>query len=134
MAWGTAQVSTALTLTGSYATVQQSAADMEITLNPGETVQMLFDFNPQATPTEDCDIRVQRSHDGTTFESDGEAERIWIERANLESDDPAIRSRSFRDCHTLRVRARVRDEDDTAGGGDTGSTLTVRYRLDGVSI
>lgn len=134
MAWGTKGASTELTLTGSYQTVQESAVDLEISLNPGELVQLMFDFDPQATPTENCDILVVKSVDGTTWESDGEADRYIIECTNRESDDPAILSREYAGVHTLRVRARVRDTDDTAGGTDTTSSLQVHYRLDGVSV
>lgn len=134
MAWGTLLSSTQLTLNGSYQTVQRSAADWEVTLNPGELAQVVLDFNPQATPTENCDIIISRTADGTTYESDGEALRYIIEAVNAESDDPAIRSVEIVGCYGFKVRARVRDTDDTVGGDDTTSTLDVDIRLDGVSI
>jgi len=79
MAWGTAEDSTQLTLTGTYQTVQRSAADWEVTLNPGEIAQVMLDFNPQATPTENGDIIIARTADGVTYESDGEALRYIVE-------------------------------------------------------
>jgi len=134
MAWGTKGTSTALTLGATYGTVQESAADKEWTLNPGELAQLIFDADFQTTPTENADIIIQKTVDGTEYESDGEAHRIIIEAANRETDDPAERSISITGCYGFRVRARVRDTDDTAGGTDTGTTLTVHYRLDGVSV
>ena len=133
MAWGTKGTSTALTLTGSYQTVQESAADLEISLNPGELFQIIADFDPQASATENCDLLIQKSVDGTEWESDGEAARYIIRYANRESDDPAERSIEIVGVHTVRFRARVRDTDDTVGGTDTTSTLTIHYRKDGIS-
>lgn len=133
MAWGSKSTSTALTLTSSYQTVQESAADMEISLNPGESCIVILDADFETTPTEDCDVLIQRSVDGTEYESDGEAERHIISVANRESDDPAERAVWVNECHTFRVRARTRDTDDTAGGDDAASTLTVHYRKDGIS-
>jgi len=134
MAWGTKTNSTALTLTASYSTVQEGGSDMEITLNPGEGCHVILDADFETTPTEDCDVLIQKSVDGTEYESDGESERHIISVSNRESDDPAERSLFVTGCHTFRVRARVRDTDDTAGGTDTASTLTVHYRLDGISL
>lgn len=134
MAWGSLESSTQLSLTGSYQTVQRSAADWELTLNPGEIAQVVFDYNPESTPSENCDIIIQMTPDGTIYESDGEAQRYIIEYANAESDDPAIRSVTISGVYGFRIRARLRDTDDTAGGDDTGSTLDVDVRKDGVSI
>lgn len=134
MAWGSLESSTQLALGATYATVQRSAADWEVTLNPGEIAQVMLDFNPQATPTENCDVIISRTADGTLYESDGEALRYIIEASNREADDPAIRSITIAGVYGFKIRARVRDTDDTAGGDDTGSTLDVDIRKDGVSI
>ena len=134
MAWGSKGTTSALTLGSSYSTVQESAADKEFTLNPGELLQIIFDVDFQATPTENADIIVQKTVDGTEYESDGEADRYIIEAANRETDDPAERSISITGVYGCRIRARVRDTDDTAGGTDTSTTLTCHYRLDGVSL
>ena len=134
MAWGTLESSTQLSLTGTYQTVQKSAADWEVTLNPGEVAQVVLDYNPEATPTENCDVIIQLTADGTTYESDGEARRYIISFSNRESDDPAIRSVSITGVYGFQIRARLRDTDDTAGGDDSGSTLDVDVRKDGVSI
>lgn len=134
MAWGSLESSTQLSLTGSYQTVQRSAADWEVTLNPGELAQVILDYNPEATPSENCDVIISRSADGTVWESDGEALREIIQYSNAEGDDPAIRSIEIAGCYAFRVRARLRDTDDTAGGDDSGSTLDVDVRKDGVSI
>lgn len=132
MAWGTLLSSTQLALTGSYQTVQRSAADWELTLNPVELAQVVLDYNPEATPTENCDIIISRTADGTVYESDGEALRYIMSYSNAESDDPAIRSIELVGVYGFKVRARLRDTDDTAGGDDSGSTLDVDVRLDGV--
>lgn len=134
MAWATKGTTTALTLGSSYGTVQESAADKEWTLNPGEIAHLILDVDFQASPTEDADIIIQKTVDGTEYESDGEAERLIISAGNRETDDPAERSITISGVYGFRIRGRVRDTDDTAGGTDTSSTLTVHYRLDGVSV
>ena len=134
MAWGTKGTSTALTLGSSYSTVQESAADLEISLNPGEGCLIVLDADFQATPTEDADVLIVKSVDGTEYESDGEAERHIISVANRETDDPAERAIWVSDCHTFKIRGRVRDTDDTVGGDDSGTTLTVHYRNNGISL
>ncbi len=134
MSWGSTTASTALTLTGSYQTVQESAADLTLALNPGESASLMLDADFQGTPTEDVDILIVKSPDGTEWESDGEAERLIISVANRETDDPAERHVLVSGCHTFKIRARVRDTDDSAGGTDTTSTLTVHHAVDGISI
>jgi hypothetical protein len=134
MAWGSLLSSTQLTLDENYDTVLRSAADWEIELNPGEIAQVIFDFNPEATPSENCDIIIPLTADGTLYESDGEAQRQIIEFSNSESDDPAVRSVTIAGVWGFKIRARVRDPDDTAGTDDTASTLDVDIRIDGVSI
>lgn len=134
MAWGSLLSSTQLTLTSSYQTVQKDAADWEITLNPGEVAQVILDFNPEVTPTENCDVIISVTADGTLYESDGEAERRIIEYSNREADDPAIRSIEMVGVYGFKIRARTRDTDDTVGGDDSASSLDVDVRLDGVSI
>lgn len=134
MAWGSLESSTQLTLTGSYQTVQRSAADWEVTLNPGELAQIMVDFNPQGSATEDCDLIIQRTPDGTIYESDGEALRYIISHDNNESDDPAKRSIEITGVYGFQIRARVRDPDDTAGGDDTTSTVDIDIRKDGISL
>lgn len=134
MVWGTKGTSAPLTLGAGYSIIQESAADLEISLNPGESCQLIFDVDFQASPTEDADIVINKSVDGTEFESDGESDRYIMQAANRETDDPAELSVTITGCHTFRIKGRVRDTDDTAGGDDTGSTLTVHYRKDGISI
>lgn len=134
MAWAGKGTTSALTLGSSYGIVQESAADKEWTLNPGETAHLILDVDFQTTPTEDADIIIERSVDGTEYESEGEAERHIISVSNREGDDPAERSIQVTGCYGFRIKGRVRDTDDSAGGTDTSSTLTVHYRLDGISI
>lgn len=136
MAWGTLESSTQLALTGTYQTVQNpgDTGDWELTLNPGELATIMFDYNPEATPSENCDIIICATADGTLYESDGEAQREIIEFDNSENDDPAARGRTIAGEYGFIIRARLRDTDDTAGGDDIGSTLDVDIRKDGVSI
>jgi hypothetical protein len=134
MAWATKGTSDALTLDGSYDTILESSSTKTWTLNPGEQATLILDVDFQATPTENADIVILRSVDGTEFETVGEAERYVILAANRETDDPAERHIVVGGCYGFRVQGRVRDTDDTAGGDDTGTTLTVHYRLDGVSL
>lgn len=134
MAWGSLLSSTQATLTSSYATIQKDAADWEITLNPGELAQVMVDFNPETTPTENCDFIISRTADGTLYESDGEALRYIIKHTNRDADDPAIRSLEIVGVYGFKMRVRTRDTDDTTGGTDTGSTVDVDVRLDGVSV
>ena len=56
MAWRAQINSTQLALTGSFQTVQESAADMELELDPFEEAHIQLEFNPQASPTELCEV------------------------------------------------------------------------------
>lgn len=131
MAWGSLESSTQLTLSGSWATVQRSAADWEVTLNPGELAQVTLDYNPQATPTEYCHVVISRTADGTLYETDEQAPYHFI----IDNDeDPGVLCVTISGCYGFKVRAALFDTDGTAGGDDTGSTLDVDIRKDGVSI
>lgn len=136
MAWGSLLSATQHDLDGAsaYETIQRSAADWEITLNPGELAQVVIKYTPEATPSEDLDVIIPLTADGATYESDGEAQRHLIEYANSESDDPVIRSITIAGVYGFMVRVRLRDTDDTAGGDDVGSVADVDIRVDGVSI
>lgn len=131
MAWGSLESSTQLSLSGSWQTVQRSAADWEVTLNPGEMAQVVLDYNPQTTPTEYCHVIISRTADGTLYESDDVAPMHYV---ITNDDDPGVRSISVAGCYGFQVRAALFDTDGTAGGDDTGSTLDVDIRKDGVSV
>lgn len=131
MAWGTLLSSTQFALSGSWATVQKDAADWEVTLNPGELAQVVLDYNPQATPTEYCHVVISRTADGTLYETDNVAPMHYIIR---NTDDPGVLAIPVHGCYGFKIRAALFDTDGTAGGTDTGSTLDVDVRLDGVSI
>lgn len=129
MAWGSVTTSSALTLTGSLQTVQESGADMEIELNPGETAHVQFDFNPQGTPTEVCEWQIQATPDGTNYDT------LPFDAGAIDKDtDPNLQSVIVRDVWGFRVQARLLDTDGTAGGDDTTSTLTVRVIKNGVNV
>jgi len=131
MAWGSLGSSDSLTLSGSWQTVQQSSSDWEITLNPGEMAQVVLDYNPQSTPTEYCHVIIARTADGTLYESEDVAPMEYV-IAN--DDDPGVLSVEVAGCYGFIVRAALFDTDGTAGGSDTGSTLNVDVRLNGVSL
>lgn len=130
MAWGSVTTSDALTLSGSYQDVQESAADMEISLNPGETAHIQFEFNPQGSPTEWCEWTILTSPDGgTTYDT------IPFDAGVIDDDtDPNIQTALIRDVHTFKIQAKLIDTDGTAGGDDTSSTLTVRVRKNGITL
>lgn len=136
MAWGSLLSATQHDLDGAsaYETIQRSAADWEITLNPGELAQVVITYTPEATPTENLQVIIPTTADGTTYESDGEAQHHLMLLANSEADDPVIRSIIIAGVYGFMVRVRLRDTDDTAGGDDVGSVVDVDIRVDGVSI
>lgn len=136
MSWGTLLNATQHDLDGAtdYETIQRSAADWGITLNPGELAQVVITYTPEATPSENLDVILPLTADGATYQSDGEAQRHIIEFANAENDDPAIRSITIAGVYGFMVRVRLRDTDDTVGGDDVGSVVDVDIRVDGVSI
>lgn len=133
MAWTTVTADS-LTLTGTYQTIQAAAVDMVTTLNPGELAYVQVDFNPQATPTENLDLVIIRSGDGTTYETPGEGLRYIVEYSNREAEDPAIRGIQISGCKTFKIQARLRTPSDGAGGADTTSTVDIDVSQDGVSI
>ncbi len=132
MAWASLITSTTLALTGSLQTVQLSAADMELELLSFEEAHIQFDFNPQGTPTEYCEVLIQTAPQdiagSPTFDTDNVSfQRIVIEN----SVDPGLKSIVLRGIRTFRFRAQLIDTDGTAGGTDTGD-LTVRIRRNAV--
>lgn len=131
MAWGSLESSTQLALSGSWQTVQRSAADWEVTLNPGELAQVVLDYNPQATPTEYLHVIISRTADGALYESDDVAPMRYVIRND---DDPGVLTIQVAGCYGFKVMAALFDTDGTAGGDDTGSTLDVDIRKDGVSV
>jgi len=130
MAWSSVTTSDALTLTGSFQTVQASAADMEISLTPGEAAHVQLDFNPQGSPTEWVEWQVLASPDGgTTYDVVAFDAGVLVY-----DDDPNILSTIIRDIFQFKVQAKLIDTDGTAGGDDTTSTLTVRVRTNGIDL
>ena len=136
MAWSLATTSDILTLTGSYQTVQRSGADMVITLNPGETANIMLEFSPQAPPTENCDVAILTSGDGTKFDVPSEVTRHILSFQDRDGNTltSVVRNVEVAGVQMIKIQARVRDTDDTIGGTDTSSTLVASYTTDGVSI
>lgn len=133
MAWSD-QSSTQLTLDGDYAIVQRSAADWEISLNPGELVTVSFDFDYTIVTSDDdgdLDIVIEKSPDGgTTWETESKGQRIIMDSV----DDPDVEEHAIAGCRTVRIKARLRDPDDTVWSGSDTATLDVVVGFDGVSI
>lgn len=132
MAWeASATVSAALTLSGAWQTVQASGGgDLEVGLDPQETLHVQAELDPQATPTENCHLAVQASADGTSWDT---PEHALHAEVLVNDEDPARRSFIVRGPWRVRFQAMLIETDGTPGGDDTGSTLTLRYRKDGVA-
>lgn len=130
MAWGSVTTSDELTLSGTFADVQKDAADMVISLNPGESAHVQIEFDPEATPTEFLEWHILSSPDGgTTWDT------APYDAGTLGySVDPARISTVVRDIHTFKIEAAVIDTDGTAGGDDVASTCTVLVRKNGISL
>ena len=118
---------TSLTLTGTLATVQRSAADWEITLLSREIAHIQFQFNPEASPTEDCLIEIQTSPDGGTTWDTIAYTTLVIDNGT----DPNHASIVLVGIRTFRIQAAVLDTDGTAGGDDTASALVVDVAQNG---
>jgi hypothetical protein len=53
MAWGSVTTSAHMNLSGTFQTVQASAVDLKVELNPGERAHVQLAYEPQdSTPTE----------------------------------------------------------------------------------
>ena len=133
MAFRSLVTSDALTLTGSLATVLESAADMELELASFEEAHVQFSFNPQTTPTELCEVHIQTAPEdiasSPVWDTDNEPFlRVVIDNAV----DPTLRSIIVRGPRAIRFRAQVIDTDGTPGGDDTTSALTVKIRRNNV--
>ena len=98
--------------------------------------QIMFEVNTSTTATENIDIIVPLTVNASTYESNGEAQRLIIEYDNAESDNPANRSITMAGVFGFTIKARLRDTDDTAGGDDSakGTTLDVDIVKDNVNI
>lgn len=132
MTWRSLVTSDTLALTGSLATVLESAAAMELELSSFEEAHVQFEFNPQTTPTEVCEIQIQGATEdvaGTpNWDTDNEPfMRILVGN----SVDPSLRSIVLRGLRSFRFRAQLLDTDGTAGGTDTGD-LVIRIRRNNV--
>ena len=125
MAWSASTTSDSLTLTSSWQTVQESSADMEITLNSRETAVVMLKYDPQASPTDTLEVAFPVSvDDGTEWESDAHALQVEMDNGT----DPGSKKVEISGCETFRIRARL------TGSTDTTSTLVVKYQTDGVSV
>jgi hypothetical protein len=123
MAWSAVTVSDALTLTTSLASVQASAVEMVVNLNPRELCQVQFDVDSNGT-TDDVDWEIQSSpDDGTTWDN-----------LPLLSGRIDVTSSSVDQTLTVQVMGveQFRVQGKKTGATDT-ITLKVRYRKDGVS-
>lgn len=133
MAFRTLVTSDALTLTGSLAVVQESAADMELELSSFEEAHVQFSFNPQTTPTEYCEVHVQTAPEDVAGSPVWDTDNTPFQRVVLVNDvDPTLKSIILRGPRSVRFKAQVIDTDGTAGGDDTTSALTIKVRRNNV--
>lgn len=117
--WASAGTSTGLTLTNSYQDVQESAADLEITLDPNQFVELQIEVNFQASPTDDGEWQILSSPDGgTTYDTDP------IDSGQIDNGtDPARQTTRIFGVHTIKIQGRQ------TGATDTTNSMTVRYRV-----
>lgn len=125
MAWATVSTSDALTLSTSYADVQQSAATMVVGLNPREIAQVQLDVDSNGT-TDDVDWAIVSSpDDGTTYDSDETpllSGRIEVTSSSVDQKLTV----QVMGVEQFKIRAKKTGSTDTI-------TLTARVRQDGVS-
>lgn len=132
MTWRTQLVSDTLALTGTLATVQDGAVDMELELASFEEAHIQFDFNPQATPTEYCEVLVETATEDIAGTPLWDTDNAPFQRVVLTNDvDPTRKSIVLRGVRAFRFRAALINTDGTAGGTDTGD-LIVRVRRNNV--
>lgn len=125
--WETVSVSTALTLTGSYQNIQQSASDMVLQLAANQQAMVTFDFDPQGSPTEFCRAVVLASpDDGTHYDT---PDSPYASIALTHNDDPSIGTVIIAGVEQFKMAGALFDTDGTAGGTDTTSTLTAHVRI-----
>jgi len=132
MTWRTLVTSDTLALTGALQTVQESAADMELELASFEEAHVQFEFNPQTTPTEVCEIIVQGATEDISGTPNWDTDNEPFMRILVGNTvDPSLRSVVLRGLRAIRFRAQLLDSDGTAGGDDTGD-LIIRIRRNNV--
>lgn len=130
--WDTYQSSDALNLSGVYQTFQLSTLDWVTTLKPGELASIDIEYDAQnTTPTENLDVVIEVSGNGTKWETPGEAQRHILAYDNSESDPDPVRNVTMTGVYAFRVKGRLRTPTDTVGGADT-ATAYVHIRKDGV--
>lgn len=133
MAWASVVTLDQRSLNGTYFILELSTTDWSTTLNPGELAQVVIEFNYTIVSTTDngvLDLLIETSADDTLFESESKAERHIITTV----DDPDVLSIPVTGVYAFRIKARLRDNDDTAWSGDDTATLDVDVALDGVNI
>lgn len=120
--WGTNLDSASLTLTSSYQTIQRSAADWEIDLEPNQIASVLVKFDPQPTPADDLEIVFAKSLDGgTDYESDALAWGFTVEN----SLDPAHKGTALHGAEYRRFRMRAKQ----TGATDTTNAVVVEVSI-----
>ena len=96
---------------------------------------MHLNFSRDTTsPTEDCQVIVVASADGgTTYDGDEVPyDTVWLDEDDADGSNDVITTVVVEGVERFKIRARLRDTDDTAGGTDTAQ-LDVTVRKDGVS-
>ncbi len=125
MAWGTNELSTSLTLTSSFQTVQRSATDWEIALNPGESAFIIARFDPETTPVDELEFVLEGSNDGgTVFESDESSYGFTVPV----TPDPHNFGFQFAGPRLFRIRAKQ------TGAVDTTNAVIFEVSKNGVNL
>lgn len=130
--WDTYQSSDVLNLTGAYQVFKLSTADWITTLKPGELASIDIEYVlDTGTPSENLDVIIEVSGNGTKFESPGESQRQLISFQNAEADPQPVRNVAVPGVYSFRVLGRLRTPADAVGGTDTAQAY-VHIRKDGV--
>lgn len=132
MAWdGSTTTSQDQAATTSFVSLKDTGGTnpLEIALNPGELVSALIEVTHGGT-TDDAEVVMCKSPDGTTYESPGEAieagRYFYISSNNPESESNPFRHVEITGCNSAMFYIRKSGSTDTI-------SVQVHYRGDGVS-
>jgi len=122
MAWGSKVDATQLT----NITTEQFfsfGGSSNLSLNPGETMHVIVDFNPPGSPTDHLVVSVYGSVDGSNYD-DTAFIQFYIDKAT----DPNQASFLVSGLYNFRIGVK------RSGTTDTITSADCSYRKDGVSL
>lgn len=131
MTWQAVQTATQLALTGTLQTVQESAADIEIPLNPYEVVHVQINYTAEASPTEDCLVNILASTADDAANPDDVPYMSVV--VPFLASTAQRKSISVTGVRSFTIEAALLDTDGSPGGDDVGSTLDITIRSNGVA-